>query len=194
MTNIAKKYNTSFSENNFVYVKDFIDESTIATLSKYLEYRVAQQNYLTDEYTKISIYGDPLLEVILENSLASMEYITGKELYPTYSFGRVYLTQEDLPKHTDRESCEYTATINVACVGKKWPISLKNKSKKEVSFVLNPGDAVIYKGIEVEHWRDGAKGDQDHILVQFMLHYVDKNGPFSSYKWDKRSGLGLKRV
>ena len=55
--------------------------------------------------------------------------------------------------------------------------------------MLNPGDAVVYKGCEVTHWR--RKLPKGHINVQFMLHYVDKNGPYAEYKFDKREALGL---
>lgn len=192
--NEGDKYKNKFLEDDFVYVKNFIDTETITTVSKYLENVVAQRRYVDDEFTKIAIYSDPLLEIILQNSVLSMEYISEKELYPTYSYGRIYVGQEDLSCHTDRESCEYTATINVASVGDPWPIAMKNKQGKTKKFVLKPGDAVIYKGCEVSHWRDKAINTEGHINVQFMLHYVDKNGPFSRHKYDGRTKLGLPKI
>jgi hypothetical protein len=38
---------------------------------------------------------------------------------------------------------------------------------------LEPGDAAIYSGCEIEHWREEFKGDWH---AQTFLHYVDKNG------------------
>ena len=37
---------------------------------------------------------------------------------------------------------------------------------------LKPGDAVIYKGCDVKHWREPYEGDY-HIQT---FHYVDANG------------------
>jgi hypothetical protein len=54
--------------------------------------------------------------------------------------------------------------------------------------ILNPGDAVVYKGCDVHHWRN--KMIHTRVNAQFMLHYVDKNGPFAEYQWDKRPGAG----
>jgi hypothetical protein len=66
---------------------------------------------------------------------------------------------------------------------------MQYEDKDPVKCLLNPGDAVIYKGCEVTHWRRKlAKG---LINVQFMLHYVDKNGPYTEYKFDGRESLGF---
>ena len=82
-------------------------------------------------------------------------------------------------------------TVNVACTGGIWPIWMQYEGNDPVKCMLEPGDAVIYKGCEVTHWR--RKLPKGQINVQFMLHYVDKNGPHSEYKFDKRTSLGVKQ-
>jgi len=47
----------------------------------------------------------------------------------------------------------------------------------------------VYKGCDVTHWRDVA--DTTEVNAQFMLHYVDQNGPNANYKFDKRPELGM---
>jgi hypothetical protein len=79
--------------------------------------------------------------------------------------------------------------VNVASVGEPWKIWMKVPGEEPVSFILEPGDAVVYKGCEVPHWREEPVGTK--LTAQFMLHYVDQNGPFVDYKWDKRPALGL---
>jgi hypothetical protein len=49
------------------------------------------------------------------------------------------------------------------------------------SVSLNKGDAIIYKGCDVEHWREPFNGDYH---MQVFLHYVDKHGKYSDYKGD----------
>jgi hypothetical protein len=56
--------------------------------------------------------------------------------------------------------------------------------------LLNPGDIAIYKGCEVEHWREPYEGRQQ---IQLFLHYVDANGIYKDYKFDKRPMLGIKK-
>ena len=56
--------------------------------------------------------------------------------------------------------------------------------------LLNPGDIAIYKGCDVEHWREPYEG---HQQIQLFLHYVDANGIYKDYKFDKRPMLGIKK-
>jgi hypothetical protein len=39
---------------------------------------------------------------------------------------------------------------------------------------MNPGDVLIYQGINVLHWRDPLEGN---FSKNIFIHYVDKNGP-----------------
>lgn len=187
---------TEFQKKGCVVVKSFIDKTTIATISQYMENKLlvnswaerkADFNYHESPSQYMS-YADPLTETILKSSTGSIEQITGLELYPTYSYSRIYLKGDELTPHVDRPSCEISITINVATVGKPWPIWMKAVDQDPMKIEIEPGDAVLYKGCEVTHWRD--KMIDTDINVQFMMHYVDKNGPYASYKWDKRPGLG----
>jgi hypothetical protein len=54
-----------------------------------------------------------------------------------------------------------------------------------------PGDAVIYKGCELEHGRDRFDVGESSYQVQVFLHYVTENGPFAEkYKYDGRPEIG----
>jgi hypothetical protein len=52
---------------------------------------------------------------------------------------------------------------------------------------MESGDAAIYLGCEVEHWREQFNGDWH---AQTFLHYVNKNGPHKEWVKDKRSLYG----
>lgn len=186
---------SNFQSAGYIKLKGLVDEKTVKTISQYFENKinrgewVGKQEVEAGDASKLGYYADPLIEVLLKQCLPAIEKQTGLELEPTYSFSRVYQEGEELTPHTDRPSCEISVTINVACTGDIWPIWMQYEDKDPVKCVLNPGDAVIYKGCEVTHWR--RKLPKGQINVQFMLHYVDKNGPFAEYKFDKREALGL---
>lgn len=187
---------TEFQSNGCVVVKNFIDHMTIRTISQYMEnkLRLSQWDQRSDVFTYdeepslLSSYADPLIEVVLQNSVEAVENATGLEVYPTYSYSRIYTKGDELTPHVDRPSCEISVTVNVATVGNPWPIWMKTSGKEPIKVEMAPGDAVIYRGCEVTHWRDTMVDSE--INVQFMLHFVDKNGPNASYKWDNRPGLG----
>ena len=53
---------------------------------------------------------------------------------------------------------------------------------------LEEGDAVIYLGQEVDHWREEFEGDW---YAQCFLHYVDKDGKHASHYRDRRPYWGI---
>tara|TARA_R100001510_G_scaffold41337_1_gene37709 strand:- start:3251 stop:3508 length:258 start_codon:yes stop_codon:yes gene_type:complete len=72
--------------------------------------------------------------------------------------------------------------------GDLWPIFLKDKHGKTNRADLNPGDLLIYKGCELEHWREKFTGNN---CTQVFLHYVENKTKNKKLKWDTRPHLGL---
>lgn len=185
---------TEFAANSYVIVKGFLDPQSVDTISRYLENalkRYPENNQGGDDSSKISWYADPLTEVVLRNALPDVETATGLKLDPSYSFTRVYQKGDELLPHIDRPACEISVTCHIATKGKPWPIYMKAPGKEPTVHYLEPGDACVYKGCEVTHWRNKAV-DTD-INVQVMLHYVDKNGPHAGHRFDGRVALGLSK-
>jgi len=178
-------------KKDFKYKKvdSFLNQNEIDLCKYYLNIRHRINNTSFDEPQMASStcdsywYADPLMEALLILKLKKMEEETGLELFPTYSFSRVYTYGAVLDKHKDRPSCEVSVTTMIGSSGEEWPIFIDG-----VKVNLKPGDAVIYLGCEVEHWREEFKGDWH---MQSFLHYVDKNGPYSHFQLDERPLLGL---
>jgi len=116
-----------------------------------------------------------------------IEKVVDKYLFPTYSYLRIYYKNSILEKHTDRPCCEYSATICITNDKKPWDIWFETYSGEKLSISLYPGDIIIYKGIELPHWRNIYEQEEQ---IQVFLHYVDQNGPYKEYKFDKRQMLG----
>jgi len=183
-----------FEQLGCTRIDGFIDSNTVSIVSRYLENKIRRGEWKESpagpEITsRFSYYADPLIEVLLQASTEAVESATGKSLIPTYSYARIYQPGEELKPHVDRPSCEISVTVNVATKGEFSPIYTKYKGDVPQAHVLNPGDAVIYKGCEVVHWRKPLEADQ--LNVQFMLHYVDKDGLNASYAKDGRLNYGM---
>lgn len=136
-----------------------------------------------------SKYSDPLMESMLLYLQPIIESEIGIQLYPTYSYFRVYRKNDKLDAHVDRESCEISATVcfnfSYAIDDYSWPIFMEGKS-----VVQKPGDVLVYRGCELSHWRDRFNCSEDDWQVQGFFHYVDVSGPFKDFKFDKRPSLG----
>jgi hypothetical protein len=53
-------------------------------------------------------------------------------------------------------------------------------------YELDDGDGVVYRGCDLDHWRETCEAPEGWIMGQVFMHYVDANGPYSEYKYDKR--------
>jgi len=137
-----------------------------------------------------SHYSDIAMETLLIKLLPIMEKETGLKLNPNYSYARIYKKGDILKRHKDRFSCEISTTLNLG--GDLWPIYLEPSGKENLKGIkvdLKEGDMLIYKGNELEHWREEFKGEN---CVQVFLHYNNLKTKGSKKNiYDKRPHLGL---
>ena len=133
-----------------------------------------------------SHYADVAMETLLLMVQGVMEKHTKLKLNPTYSYARIYKAGDVLKKHKDRFSCEISTTLNLG--GDMWPIHLRAKNK-DIRINLKPGDMLVYRGMELEHWREEFQGDN---CAQVFLHYNDEKSKDSNKNiYDTREHLGL---
>lgn len=132
-------------------------------------------------------YADATGEVLLAQVQPRVEEVTGLALFPTYSYLRIYCEDATLPRHTDRPSCEISVTIALGGdAPTPWPIWLESGGRsREVA--LAPGDAMVYRGAVIPHWRERFEG---RLWVQVFLHFVRRDGPFADCRFDGRERLG----
>lgn len=129
-----------------------------------------------------SFYADNLTECLLERIWPVVESATGTELIPTYSYARVYHNGDVLEPHTDRESCEVSVTLQLGRSHHySWPIYMGDRR-----YDLAEGDAIIYSGCDVKHWREVCAGPGNYYSAQVFLHYVRATGPYAEHATDKR--------
>lgn len=178
----------TFKEKGYALIKGFITKDVAKYLYGYLVVttRAAQFNGGVRGDSQVpdsisAIHGDPAFETLLWSVHKKMEECTGLELIPTYTYRRLYKNGNILHKHKDRPSCEISATIKLSdSGGYNWPIWMV-----DTPYELEDGDAVIYRGCDLEHWREPCGGPDNYIMGQVFTHYVDKNGPFTEYAYDK---------
>lgn len=178
-----------FIDKKYVVYRSALDDQMVDFISQYALFDELQRPSIGDPQVPKahSKYGDPAMETLLIMLQPLMERITGLELDPTYSYYRVYRNGDNLSKHIDRPSCEISATVSFRYSYESipWPIFMNNSP-----VVLQPGDLAVYRGCEVEHWRDELICPPNNWHIQGFFHYVDKDGPFSEFKYDKRQSIG----
>lgn len=213
--NTDQEIQQSFNKNKYVVIKQFLPEQVALLAYEYCKLKVIRADWLSQVEgsgyradldgtfgdkqipNSYNCYGDPMMEAMLSLTTPLLEKFTGLKLTPQYSYWRFYQTGDVLARHTDRGSCEISTTL---CLGAnndnidknvypdyKWPMWVVDSEGNEVPAALEPGDLIVYKGCEVEHWREKFQGLNQ---AQVFLHYNTVGGEFD-YIFDGRPQLGL---
>ena len=194
-----------------IFIKEFLPKQILDLIYSYTIIKFSDQKKFKHDLQTSSIVGevsDYLMETLLATSNPVIEQNLNKKLFPTYSYFRIYDKGSDLKIHKDRPSCEYTVALCLGAdpVDKPYEIFIGeedeesdykyydkdgkyNRYKIQHKFSMLPNNALIFKGIEKKHWRETCH--HDHFMTVF-LHYVDQEGPFKEWKFDKREMLGDK--
>ena len=187
MNNIPEQ----FKNNKYCMIKSAISQEIADLVTQYALFDEIQDYHPDKEFVlgAHSKYADPLMESLLLKLHKTIEDSTGLTLIPTYSFFRVYRPGDELTRHIDRPSCEISSTVcfNYSYDDSKysWPIFMNGER-----LTLHPGDLAIYKGCDVEHWRDKFSAEEGSWHVQGFFHYVDAAGQFTDFKYDRRENIG----
>jgi hypothetical protein len=204
-----------FNEHNYVIIKGFVDKNLANLFYNYCINKVKSIDFKHFYAKKLydpewdgnwsdpqapdaySSYGDTLMETLLLMSTNTIESYTGLKLVPNYSYWRFYQLKNELKRHVDRPSCEISTTL---CLGYNvsnteedyiWPMYVFDPVlQEEVPAKLEPGDMIIYKGCEIEHWRDQFKGLNQ---AQVFLHYNDVSQE-NYIKFDGRPILAIPKL
>jgi len=197
-----------FKKNNYVVIKEAISKELALFVYLYFlnKRRVARRmfddRYISPFATEFGVwndkqipntyshYSDIAMETLLENLRPEMEQQTGLKLIETYSYARIYKKGDVLERHKDRPSCQVSTTLNLG--GDEWPIFIDGSGKEGQvgnKVIIEPGDMLIYRGCELEHWRESFEGDN---CGQVFLHYNDASSENAEEnRYDRRPFLGL---
>ena len=198
----------SFKKNKYIVIKQAISRDLAAFVANYFSVKkLVYDTCLKDRYISpyetllgtykdnqiphtYCCYADIAMETLMLKCQPIMEKTTGLKLTPAYTYARIYKKGDILARHKDRFSCEISTTMNLG--GDPWAIYLEPSGKeglKGIKVDLKQGDMLVYRGCELEHWRNKFKGKE---CVQVFLHYNNNQTPGAKENiFDKRPHLGL---
>ena len=175
--------NDKLFENGYVILENFFTEQQVDYFSNQSidsitrKQMVLGNNPLMGEGDAVhpmtwNVNSHPIWQNTLYNVLPQVSKITDEELIPTYSFQRVYLKGASMAHHTDWPWCQISLTINLG-QSHSYPIYVTSlKTKKSIEVIQKPGDAILYLGHNISHYRNEFEGDW---YSQLFLHYVIDN-------------------
>lgn len=205
-------YKQTFNTNGVIFIPNMIEnfeqyQSIVQKQSGMVSYSKQQNQYLLDE-KEPEVEGSfsrnyfPHYQELYYNVKKRIEKILEMRLYTTYYFDRFYFAGQKLNAHTDDPEREITVSIQISTNKKEpWDLWFTNYMGKDEKFSMSNGDACIYNGCRILHWRlpletrynkyqrwyrKMRKLDDDTYHHQLCFHYVNADGPFMEHAFNLR--------
>jgi hypothetical protein len=133
--------------------------------------------------------------------------LTGADVLPSYDYFRIYQKDDICRVHSDRPSCEHSVSLTLAYSdGAAWPLEVGSKrvdsegpcfddwaDEPFASIEMQPGDAVLYRGIDLRHGR--TRPNPNRWSAHLFLFWVERGGEFAQHAFDEeRLREELRRV
>lgn len=191
----------SFKENSYQVINNLISNDVCEVAAR--EFEMARD--LASQAAKNG-HPYPFHDEMVENSFSwysalvfeslsdtlikrKVEEIVGEPVYPTYTYARIYYTGAEMKYHIDRSSSEFSVSLCVKVDPKyPWHLGIETLQGEKKYIEQVPGDAVLYRGNELFHWRDPYPGTEQ---INAFFFYVRANGPKAILKHDTRPMLGM---
>jgi hypothetical protein len=185
------KLNEFFWHNGYCVIRNFISEPEYLSIlpedlytERHIEYLydgTLEGDYKEEAQVKGSYSRTcfpPLKEFHMQMRNQIQKFILPPhQLHPTFYFDRIYYAGTELESHIDWEPCEISVTLQLrTTLSKPWKLFIERKSGGVSEIELQNGDAVIYLGNKVRHWREPMPGGPKDYHHQLFLHYVVYQG------------------
>lgn len=163
-------------------IQGFIDRRMAAMLYATLLLRGHRGEARSDDHipTAMSFWGDATLDAFQLSVLPEVEAVVGAPLVQTYCYARLYSPGDTLARHHDREACEIVASVHLGSHGRP-PPPICFATGEVIS--QQPGDAVVFEGAVVDHWRDTFYGQ---TFGQIFMNFVRADGQYRAWALDRR--------
>jgi hypothetical protein len=186
-------YANDFREKGYLLIRGLLPAVMLDYLKVYYRVLRANNRFHRDSQcpSSLALGGDPALDAVLEWIRPEIARLVGTELAPTYSYTRIYSKGEVLDRHVDRPACEISVTVAIEIPKGGGPsvLCVKPPKTKASRVAMFEGDACVYAGTKVEHWRTPFRRGG---YTQLFLHFISKRGEhFPTLVFDGRKALGV---
>ncbi len=172
-----------YQANGYVVVRDLIHPLHLGAMRHYYRSLIEDGGLPLGDSQVAERYRihSEILASFFHPQLANLVgRIAGEPVKPSYVYFASYLPGAALPRHTDREQCEFSISLLADYAPDPdgpsgWPLYMENPAAPEVVHAadLGIGDAVVYRGRELVHYRKPLP--EGHRSTSLFLHYVREN-------------------
>lgn len=196
-----------YAKDGFATIRGLIPPEVAANLFRQIQIDLeaagrsfkdfAQEHALTPRATiEISGHFYRPLTTFLWGLTPIMSQLTGADLLPSYDYFRIYHEGDVCRVHSDRPSCEHSVSLQlVYSDGETWPLEVGSQrvsgedgwtadwgDEAFTPVAMQPGDAVLYRGIELRHGR--TQPNPNRWSAHLFLFWVERGGEFERHAFD----------
>lgn len=163
-----------FITQGFTIIRNMIPSDETAKLYEYTIKNLERGNLDDGQVPgSPSFYQDKEISSLQKKLLPTIEKAIQQSLISVFCYHRVYRKGAILRMHKDSDRAQISLTMNLGQTGEIWDLWLVDYNENPQKISLNPGDALIYYGNKLYHWR--GKLENSDFVSQIMFHFVNKN-------------------
>lgn len=169
----------AFRRDGFVVLRGVLPPGAFAGLRAYCRRLPIETRLHQDPFAgRLVDRNEPLARYLQSQIRPFVSRFVEREVAPTFTYSMWYVEGARLALHNDTPFCEYTLNFIVDQDPedpRRWPLSIVGRDGRVVDLPLAVGDAVLFCGHELEHYRGRLSGAKSAIGV--MCHFVDRAFP-----------------
>lgn len=170
--------------NGYLVLRQLLPPLQLQAIQAYLQQLKAQGYYRLGDHLvpeRFYIHNEPLMRFLHWQLYACLRQLLPAPVQPSYTFLVKYPPGCQMARHTDREQCVWNMSLvlqrELPLGQPPWPIYLETR-QGPVDVRLQPGDAVLYPGTEIPHWRPVLQAEHVDVV---LFHFVSSEfqGPLT---------------
>jgi hypothetical protein len=176
----VKRSRADFEQNCYCSAEELLHPFHIGEMRRYYRRLVRRGRVTLGDYQSARRYvahNEPVARFFQVQLAGAVEQFVGEPVKPSYVYFASYQSGAKLKRHTDREQCEFSLTFCLDYSPEPedrtpWPLHL-DTPRGRVTVQQRLGDALLYRGRELPHWRDRLP--DGHTSTSIFFHYVPAN-------------------
>lgn len=169
-----------FQGRDYAPIRNLIHPFHVAALRRYFRHIIRRGLIdLGDEQCprRYGVHNDSVARFFHSHLTKTVSAAVGVPVKPSYVYSACYVSGAELRKHTDREQCEFSITLCLDFSPEPeketaWPIRL-DTPRGSVTVYQALGDALVYRGTRVPHYRDALA--EGRTSTSIFFHYVPES-------------------
>jgi Sulfotransferase family len=164
-----------FARTGYALLTSIVPPGQITALGRYYRNLVAAGQWAKgDEQVRLrhGHHNETMARYFHHQLLPVVCRVVGQRVKPSYCYVSAYREGAVLRPHVDRKQCAYTVSLwldnGTGEPAQPWPLWFE-AADGAVSVIQKPGDAVVFLGCDLPHWRYAPTGP---VSTALLFHYV----------------------